>query len=407
MLAGDVRVAAFEGAIFVRGDAEANQIEVVKTEEFSNSVTIKGVDGTTINGEAEFTFEGADAVVSRGFRINMGPGDDSVRLEGVEAEGRTFIFVGTGDDSVGLYQSTFDEVIVHTHTGDDLVSFDDVIAYDDVRVFTLEGDDTVGIDQLRTFGNTLIVTSEGDDRLAIQDSAGVQGSLLVLTLDGDDFVGIENSNFTQESGVFTGNGLDEVSINDSTFTRRTIVAGQGDSDSIAVSGTTNAGTIVERAFEDSLQDGLAQTSAVYTDLIVDGIRLGTITELAVLTPELSTLVGALQQTGLDAALNDTSGDPLTAFAPLDSAFELLDDGVLAGLSDAELTDILLFHVSPGETRAAELVTLDSVDTLLEQSFTVEVTDAGVLLNGNVTLAATDIRAKNGVIHLIERVLLPA
>ena len=81
MLAGDVR-----------GDAEANQIEVVKTEEFSNSVTIKGVDGTTINGEAEFTFEGADAVVSRGFRINMGPGDDSVRLEGVEAEGRTLIF---------------------------------------------------------------------------------------------------------------------------------------------------------------------------------------------------------------------------------------------------------------------------------------------------------------------------
>ena len=141
-------------------------------------------------------------------------------------------------------------------------------------------------------------------------------------------------------------------------------------------------------------------------MIASEARLGTVTELAVLTPELSTLVGALQSTGLDDALNGEG--PFTAFAPLNSAFDKLPDGTLEGLTTEQLSDILKFHVVAGDAVfAAELVTLTSVETLLGQSFTVDLTSGSPVLNGDVTLAATDIRAKNGVIHLLNEVLLPA
>ena len=95
------------------------------------------------------------------------------------------------------------------------------------------------------------------------------------------------------------------------------------------------------------------------------------------------------------------------FAPLNSAFDKLPDGTLEGLTNEQLTNILLFHVAPEVLFAADVVSRTSIDTLLEQSFSVEVTDDGVLLNDNVTLAATDIRAKNGVVHLLNEVLIPA
>jgi len=93
------------------------------------------------------------------------------------------------------------------------------------------------------------------------------------------------------------------------------------------------------------------------------------------------------------------------FAPLNSAFEKLPERTLESLTTDQLTDILTFHVATEQIFAGDPVTRTSVDTLLGQSFSVEVDD-GVLLNGNVTIAATDIRAKNGVVHLLNEVLLP-
>ena len=105
---------------------------------------------------------------------------------------------------------------------------------------------------------------------------------------------------------------------------------------------------------------------------------------------------------MDAAV---AGDgPLTVFAPLNSAFDAISD-VVAGLTNDQLTDVLLFHVAGQEISSELLVTLDSVETLLGQSFTVDATD-GVILNGNAELAAVDIQAKNGIVHLLQDVLIP-
>ena len=136
----------------------------------------------------------------------------------------------------------------------------------------------------------------------------------------------------------------------------------------------------------------------------------TIIEIAAATPELSTLVAALGATGLDAALTDLT-EPVTVFAPLNSAFEsqIGADAIaeLVANDTATLADILSYHVVPGAIIYDEFV--DGPLTTL-QGETIEVVLGrfrGVaLLNGDVRVNSRDIQASDGVIHLIRDVLIP-
>ena len=140
----------------------------------------------------------------------------------------------------------------------------------------------------------------------------------------------------------------------------------------------------------------------------------TIVEIAAGNPDFSTLVAAV--TAADPAIAAAlSGEgPLTVFAPTNQAFaDLL---AALNLSAAEvlantelLNQVLLYHVVEGAVLAETVVTLDgqSVPTLLEgESVAVSVVNGGVVLNGNVNVVATDIIASNGVIHVIDAVLVP-
>jgi len=71
-----------------------------------------------------------------------------------------------------------------------------------------------------------------------------------------------------------------------------------------------------------------------------------------------------------------------------------------------LTDILLYHVVAGSVFAETVVTLEAATTLNGADVTIEVTDEGVVLNGSVNVVVTDIACTNGVIHVIDAVLLP-
>ena len=141
---------------------------------------------------------------------------------------------------------------------------------------------------------------------------------------------------------------------------------------------------------------------------------GTIVDLAVATDDFSTLVAAVQAAD-PGILEALAGDgPLTVFAPTNQAFANLLSAL--GLTAEELlaaTDILnqvlLYHVIPGDVRAATVVGLDgeSVATLLDGAFIgIGIVDGGVVLNGVVNVIATDVVATNGVIHVIDQVLLP-
>ena len=136
-----------------------------------------------------------------------------------------------------------------------------------------------------------------------------------------------------------------------------------------------------------------------------------IVETAVADGRFTTLVAALQAAGLVETLQ---GDgPFTVFAPTDDAFAALPAGTLDSLllpeNKQQLVDILLYHVVPGSVLAADVVGLDGqlVDTALAgKQLAVKVDMGSVYLNDTVKVIITDIVTRNGVIHVIDAVLLP-
>lgn len=134
--------------------------------------------------------------------------------------------------------------------------------------------------------------------------------------------------------------------------------------------------------------------------------LPTIVDIAVADGRFTTLVGALQTAGLVEALQGEG--PFTVFAPTDEAFAALPAGTLESLSVEQLTSILLYHVVAGKVMAADAIALDgqSAGTLLDgQSISISVVDGMVRIN-EATVIIADIEASNGVIHVIDSVLLP-
>jgi transforming growth factor-beta-induced protein len=133
----------------------------------------------------------------------------------------------------------------------------------------------------------------------------------------------------------------------------------------------------------------------------------TIVEIAVEDGRFTTLVAAVQAAGLVDTLN--SDGPFTVFAPTDDAFAALPEGTVESLledPEGALTQILLYHVVGAEVMASAVVELDSATTVQGEEISIEVVDGNVILNGEVQVIITDIEASNGVIHVIDAVLLP-
>lgn len=118
----------------------------------------------------------------------------------------------------------------------------------------------------------------------------------------------------------------------------------------------------------------------------------------------STLLAALDAAGLVDTLKGVG--PFTVFAPTDAAFEALPEGALDGLlaNQTALTDVLTYHVVSGKLMASDVVARNSVTTLQGGDLEIDTTD-GVKIGG-ATITQTDIECSNGVIHVIDTVLIP-
>ncbi len=130
-----------------------------------------------------------------------------------------------------------------------------------------------------------------------------------------------------------------------------------------------------------------------------------IVDIAVADGRFTTLVTALQAADL---VDTLKGDgPFTVFAPTDDAFAKLPAGTLDGLlaDIPALKNVLLYHVVPGKVMAADVVTLSSADTVLGQPVDIMVSGGTVMVN-DAQVIITDIEASNGVIHVIDTVILP-
>lgn len=170
-------------------------------------------------------------------------------------------------------------------------------------------------------------------------------------------------------------------------------------------GTTSETTTTEATTSETTTEETTTTAAaVEADDIVD---------TAVAAGQFTTLTTALQEADLVETLKGEG--PFTVFAPTDEAFAALPEGTLDTLladPSGDLTEILTYHVIPSEVFAADVVELDgqTVETVQGASLTVNVDGGNVSLTdvaGNtINVIDTDIEASNGVIHVIDGVLMP-
>ena len=144
--------------------------------------------------------------------------------------------------------------------------------------------------------------------------------------------------------------------------------------------------------------------------VIDSVILPSdkdIVETAVAAGSFNTLAAALDAAGLVSTLQ--SDGPFTVFAPTDAAFAKLPAGTVESLLRPEnrdkLVSILTYHVVPGRVYADQVVTMKGVKTVQGTKATISVTAAGVEID-NANIVATDIDATNGVIHVIDTVIIP-
>lgn len=130
-----------------------------------------------------------------------------------------------------------------------------------------------------------------------------------------------------------------------------------------------------------------------------------IVETAVSAGSFNTLVAAVQAADLADTL--AGEGPYTVFAPTDEAFAKLPEGTVEELlaNPDQLREILLYHVVLGKVTASQVVNLSSATTAQGSDVNIKIAGGSVMVN-NATVTATDIETSNGVIHVIDTVILP-
>ena len=159
-----------------------------------------------------------------------------------------------------------------------------------------------------------------------------------------------------------------------------------------------------------IRTGLVAGVALAAFALPQGLaaQQGDIVETAVEAGAFETLVAAVQAAGLVETLQ---GDgPFTVFAPTDEAFAKLPEGTVQSLlrpeNRAQLIAVLTYHVVPGKVTASQVVNLTGAATVQGQRVDIAVESGNVMIDG-ATVVTADVMATNGVIHVIDEVILPA
>ncbi len=243
--------------------------------------------------------------------------------------------------------------------------------------------------------------------------SALQSADLVDALSGDGPFTVfapTNEAFDALDAIPTGDALKEVllyHVASGKFTAEDLIQGetvtalQGDEVTIELDGDGNV--ILNGSIKVMMADIEASNGIIH---IIEGVLLPpadlpSIVEIAINTPDLSTLVAALQSADLVDALSGEG--PFTVFAPTNAAFDALD-----AIPDGDaLKEVLLYHVASGNFSTEDLLTAETVTTLQGEEVTIEIFDGDVVLNGEIVVKMADIEASNGIIHVINGVLIPS
>ncbi len=194
-----------------------------------------------------------------------------------------------------------------------------------------------------------------------------------------------------------------VRLGAAVFSLGLLAAACGSDDDASSTATTAAAAETTAAASETTKkaDAPATTAAAATadkDIIDTAVGAG----------DFKTLAAALTAAGLVDTLKGPG--PFTVFAPTDAAFKALPAGTVEDLlkpeNKAKLTSILTYHVVSGNVMAADVVKLTEAKTVQGANVKIKVEGSNVLLNDKVKVTKTDIKTKNGVIHVIDAVLMP-
>lgn len=165
-------------------------------------------------------------------------------------------------------------------------------------------------------------------------------------------------------------------------------------------GVSNGGAVVSTADVDASNGVIHIVNSV--------IKIPTIKNHAIANPNFSTLTSLLVAQGLVPTLDGTAGSPFTVFAPVNDAFDTATLALYGGLSNDNKTAVLLYHVVGGVNVRSNAIPSGDITTLQGEAFSItgtSINDAGSTVNKNIIL--TDVQCSNGVVHAIDKVLLPA
>jgi uncharacterized surface protein with fasciclin (FAS1) repeats len=283
-----------------------------------------------------------------------------------------------------LEQPEIVEAILLYHVVEGAVMSETVVELDGEEVPTLLGEEAVV---------TIEITEEGDVQI-------VDGTDLTEEVDG-----------LEEDTVATVVAVDIEADNGVIHVIDNVLMPNDDMLSAHFEMMEDAMGMEEEAEEDAYAEDTMEEEASNT--IADIVIASSEAEEAEFTVLLAAVLAADE--GIVAALSDPEAE-LTVFAPTDEAFvallEALETDAETLLANTELLNsVLLYHVVEGAVMAETVMTLDGeeVPTLLGEDATlaISITDDGVMLNDSVMVIATDIEADNGVIHVIDAVLVPA
>ena len=161
------------------------------------------------------------------------------------------------------------------------------------------------------------------------------------------------------------------------------------------------GALVTAAAIVAVAAGIATASPANTT----GMGQKNIVQTAIAAGQFKTLVSLVKAAGLAGALSGPG--PLTVFAPTDAAFAKVPKATLTALAKdkAKLKAVLLYHVAKGKVTSGQVVKLKSVKTLQGSAVAIKVAGGKVYVGG-AQVIKPDVMASNGIIHVIDRVLIP-
>ena len=317
------------------------------------------------------------AIAAGGFETLVAAVQAAGLEETLRGEGPFTVFAPTDDAFAALPEGTVDSLLA-----DPQGALTDILTYHVVPGAVLAADVAGLAGQAVTTvnGATFTVNVADDGSVSLTDGAGNQ-------------VNVVQTDITASNGVI--HVIDAVLMPPASPTTTDVTA----------AAETTAPAAMDATEAPAATTGGDDTAMAECDIVDTAIAAG----------GFETLVAAVQAAGLEETLRGEG--PFTVFAPTDDAFAALPEGTVDSLladPQGALTDILTYHVVPGAVLAADVAGLagQAVTTVNGATFTVNVADDGSVsltdgAGNQVNVVQTDITASNGVIHVIDAVLMPA